>query len=631
MPSFHNGAILLFIHLEAYNLTIINDLQVEALMNIQTFYHEPKSKYAYAYDNKTLHIRFRSGKHELDNIEVIAYDPYSYVQMDNGEWSFDTSNQFFVEMKKEHSDDLFDYWFCEINEIDTVRIRYGFILNDVNKRVFYGTHLVCDMDRFETIRDNGLHFFSFPYINEEDVFKAPDWVKETVWYQIFPERFNRSQESSQEKVLPWNVINIVDNSMTFGGNIAGIIEKLDYLVNLGINGIYFTPLFESPSTHKYDTTDYFRIDSMFGDNESMLKLVKEAHKRNIKVMLDGVFNHCGYYHPFWQDVLEKGKNSMYYECFHIQGDEVFPRSEKEYMQLPMVELMHKMNYQSFGNAPIMPKWNTKSEITRKHLLDVGMYWVTEYDIDGWRLDVSNEVSHSFWREFRKVVKAIKPELYIIGENWDNSTPWLQGDQFDSVMNYELLNIIWNFIGERYVLFKTDVVGFQQCLGKYFVQYQKNVLPYMFNMVDSHDTARVMSVVNGDINKAKLIYLIQFIMPGTPSIYYGSEIGLEGVQESARGCMVFDDYTTINPLYCHLRRLISLRRKYEIFRQSDYEVCMLDQRKNSIALKKKNDAQEMIVLINNSNKKQSYFIGDEMKRYELEAYEGAIYLNNEKII
>jgi len=600
-------------------------------MNSQTFYHEPKSKYAYAYDEKGIHIRFRSGKRELLSVEVIAFDPYSYVVMSNGAWSFDTSKQFFVEMKKEHSDDLFDYWFCEINQIEALRIRYGFVLNDGIKHMFYGPRLFCDIDTFETIRDNGLHFFSFPYINKEDVYIAPEWVKETIWYQIYPERFNKSIHSTKEDVLPWNSTKVVNNSMTFGGDIEGVIEKLDYLVKLGISGIYFTPLFESPSTHKYDTTNYFRVDPEFGDNDSMQRLVKEAHKRNIKVMLDGVFNHCGYQHPFWQDVLEKGKDSDYYECFHIQGDDVYPGSEQEYLNLPAMEVNKKMNYRAFGDAPIMPKWNTHSEITRKYLLAVGTYWVTEYDIDGWRLDVSNEVSHSFWRDFRKAVKSIKPELYIIGENWDNSTPWLNGEQFDSVMNYELLSIIWDFIGEDHVLSKTDVLGFSHSLGKYFVEYQKNILPFMFNMVDSHDTARVMTVVKGDINKAKLIYLLQFIMPGTPSIYYGSEIGLEGVQESARGCMVFDEFTAINPLYCHLRRLISLRKKYEIFRQIEFEICMLDQRKNSIALKKTCDGQEMIVVINNSEKRQSYIIGDDMMRLELEPYEGTIYLNREKLI
>ncbi|MBN2796930.1 MAG: alpha-glycosidase [Clostridia bacterium] len=599
-------------------------------MNRQGIYHEPKSRYAYPYDKKTLHLRIRTAKDDLIQVKVIAFDPYSYIPNEHGEWIFDLSKRFFIEMKKEHSDELFDYWFCEVHEIDTLRIRYAFVLEDHLDSMFYGPYLTCSMSAYENIAEKGNHYFNFPYINEEDLYKGPDWVKNSVWYQIFPERFHRSDQGPEiQGLLPWGSEEIVTNEMVFGGNLMGIIHKLDYIKQLGITGIYFTPIFESPSTHKYDTTDYYKIDSAFGDNETLKLLIEEAHKREIKVMLDGVFNHCGYYHPYWQDVIIKGKKSMYYDCFYIDGDEIHVKDENIIFSYPTMETISKLNYRIFGTAPNMPKWNTSNPIARAHLIHVGRYWIENYNIDGWRLDVSNEVSHDFWRAFRKEMKTLKEDLYIIGENWDNSYPWVQGDQFDGVMNYELLNVIWNFIGVEDIREKYSVKMFVEALGNYTVNYPKNILPFLFNMVDSHDTARVMTVSQGDIRKAKLIYLLQFILPGSPSIMYGSEIGLKGNFESARGCMIFNENTEKHPLYVFLKELIDYRKKHEVFRTEAYRIEEIFQEKNSIFIVKTFGEENLYVLINNSHEKHDYqVLGKEIQLDEFSYY---VRLNNREIL
>jgi len=569
-------------------------------MNKHALHHAPKSKYAYAYKKDVLHIRFRSAKNDLVKVEIIAFDPYSYIPLGNGEWKFDLSKRYFIDMHKEHSDDLYDYWFGQIDCIDTLRIRYAFVLKAGLEETFYGPYTSCSMKDYESIAEVGHHYYNFPYINEEDLYESPSWVKDTIWYQIFPERFHRVDDGKHiEGLMKWNEIVPVTNDMVFGGNLKGIIEKLDYIEELGITGIYFTPIFESPSTHKYDTTDYFKIDSAFGDNETLGLLVKEAHKRNIKVMLDGVFNHCGYYHPYWQDVLKHGKASKYYDCFYIEGDDIAIKKEAQVFSEPSDDLMRKLNYRIFGTALNMPKWNTSNELVRQHLIDVGKFWIETYDIDGWRLDVSNEVSHDFWRAFRKAIKAVNPEVYIIGENWDNSNPWLSGDQFDAVMNYELLSIIWNFIGVQDIRQKYHVDQFKNELGNYMINYPKHVLSNMFNMVDSHDTARVLTVCGGDVKKAKLIYLLQFIMPGSPSLMYGSEIGLEGNFESARGCMVFDDNTQENELYKFLKALIRLRKENELLKTMDYSVEWINTDANALLITKENEHHTLNVLINNN--------------------------------
>src|SRR5699024_5658775 len=205
----------------------------------------------------------------------------------------------------------------------------------------------------------------------------------------------------------------------------GIIKHLDYLVDLGINGIYFTPIFKAHSNHKYDTIDYMEIDPQFGDKSTFKELVKACHEKGIRIMLDAVFNHSGYYFSQFQDVLEKGENSKYKNWFHIKD---FP-----------IQTDPVPNFDSFAFTSHMPKLNTEHPDVKQYLLDVATYWIKEFDIDGWRLDVANEVDHQFWREFRTAVKSVKQDVYILGEIWHDSMPWLQGDQFDAVMNYPFTN------------------------------------------------------------------------------------------------------------------------------------------------------------------------------------------------
>lgn len=591
-------------------------------MNQHALYHEPKSKYAYAYDQNTLHIRLRTAKDDLLQVTVIAFDPYSYVPNENGEWYFDLSKRFQADMEKEHSDELFDYWFGSINQVDTLRVRYAFLLDN---KMFYGPYLMCDMEKYDEISAIGNHYFNFPYINEEDIFQGPAWVKSTVWYQIFPERFHRSKEGpTVENMLPWNLNEVVTNEMVYGGNLHGVIEKLDYIKSLGITGVYFTPIFESPSTHKYDTSDYFAIDKDFGDNETLEILVKEAHNRGLKVMLDGVFNHCGFEHPFFQDVMKKGKKSKYYDCFYIEGDHINMTAEQIQGE-PNMSVITGLNYRMFGTAPNMPKWRTSHPIVREHLINVGTYWIEKYDIDGWRLDVSNEVSHDFWRAFRKAVKQVKPDAYIIGENWDNSYPWLSGDQFDGVMNYELASIILNFIGVQDIREKYDVEKFVFELGKYQVNYPKSVVPFMFNMMDSHDTPRVLTACGDDVNKAKLVYLLQMIMPGAPSVMYGSEIGLKGNFESARGCMIFDQN---HDLYAYLKNLIHLRKQHGVFQDESVNITWYDQLSNSIVIKKSTNSEILYVGINNSSEVQMIQINNQ--RVRIKPFDYHMILNDQTI-
>ncbi|MGI8315481.1 glycoside hydrolase family 13 protein [Halobacillus mangrovi] len=499
----------------------------------EAIYHRAKNNFAYAYDRETIHIRLRTKKNDLETVTLVHGDPYVW---EDGEWQYETQL-----MKKSGSDELFDYWFTSLKP-PYRRLRYSFLLEDheeewnYNEKGFYEKVPVDDI----------AYHFCFPFMNEADVFQAPEWVKDTVWYQIFPERFGNGDPSRDpEGTLPWGSEDPKPDSF-FGGDFQGVIDHLDHLEDLGINGIYFTPIFKAYSNHKYDTIDYMEIDPQFGDKETFRKLVRACHERGIRVMLDAVFNHSGYYFAPFQDVLENGVKSNYYDWFHLW--------DKQAKTEP------KPNYDTFGFVPEMPKLNTENPEVKQYLLDVARYWIEEFDIDGWRLDVANEVDHAFWRDFRRVVKTTKPEAYILGEIWHDSMPWLQGDQFDAVMNYPFTNAVLKFFNSEISLehFKNQISHVEH-------MYPENVNEVAFNLLDSHDTPRILTYADGNKEAVKLMYLFQLSYKGTPCIYYGDEIGMTGGEDpGCRKCMAWDKDKQDLELFSFVQNLISLRKSQHAF-------------------------------------------------------------------
>ena len=564
-------------------------------MNQHAVFHEAKSRWAYAVDKDTLHIRLRTGRGDVKRVEVLAADPFNWFPNDSGGHSFDIESVFRLDMKHELSDNLFDYWFCEIGDNPSNRLRYCFILENDEGKYRFGSFGFSDS--LEPDYTKLTSWFNFPYINEEDVLIPPKWVEETVWYQIFCDRFARVGADGPA----WNFKDLKEQpyKISFGGNLKGVIEKLPYIADLGFNGIYFTPLFEAPSNHKYDTVDYFKIDPLFGTNDDFAELVKSAHKSGIRIMLDAVFNHCGFLHPFFQDVIKKGRNSEYYNYFHILREPVlnFSVSEGELPPRLSKKQMKELPYRTFAFTPHMPKWNTADPGAREYLLSIARFWVEKYDIDGWRIDVSNEVSHDFWREFCKQVRAVKPDIYILGENWDDSYPWLNGGQFDGTMNYSLLRAVGDYINGR-----TDAAGLISSMSReVFAAYPKPVQHMLFNLLDSHDTDRLMTNCGGNAKVVMLGYVILMTMAGCPSVFYGGEIGLDGKLDGgyARCCMPWDDpVPPERDLRPFLKQLIALRKKHPSFRSTEITFQKPDD--GLLVYTKRAEDEELLVLINNSS-------------------------------
>lgn len=344
-----------------------------------------------------------------------------------------------------------------------------------------------------------------------DSFTTPDWVKHAVFYQIFPERFaNGDPANDPENVQPWETPPTPRNFM--GGDLRGIIQRLDYLADLGITALYLNPIFQASSNHKYNTYDYFRIDPHFGDLATFHELITRAHQHNIRVILDGVFNHCGRGFFAFHDVLENGAASPYLRWFHIKKLPLHAYDEK-----------HPANYQGWWNLRSLPKFNTEHLPVRRYLLSVGRYWI-EQGADGWRLDVPGDIAdHSFWQEFRQVVKQVNPDAYIVGEIWEDGLPWLDGTQFDAVMNYVWRDLCRDFFA--YGKMGTDVfaVGIEALLAR----YPQAATLVQLNLLGSHDTVRFRTEGGGDVRKLFVPILFQMTYPGAPCIYYGDEIGLEG--------------------------------------------------------------------------------------------------------
>lgn len=565
-------------------------------MNRLALWHHAKSEYAYAYDKKTLHILLRTQKNDINGVHLIYGDPFSWYRKSNDHHAW--KNEIHP-MLKRYSNEDFDYYFIAIQPI-TLRTKYAFIMHDDDTYYLYGSQGFRKMSSDEYQRDTHdlSEFFNFPYLHQEDLHQTPDWVKETIWYQIFPDRFYGFPNTSQ---LPWGKLP-VHNHEFYGGNLNGITQQLNYLKDLGITGIYFTPIFEAPSAHKYDTTDYFKIDPQFGTNDDFKRLVDQAHKLGIKIMLDGVFNHCGFDHPFFQDIIKHGENSMYKDCFYIDQFPVinFPLNDNG---KPQYRGQIKLNYQTFAFTPYMPKWRTSHPHVEKHLLDVVTYWIENYDIDGWRLDVSNEISHDFLRKIKQASRKVKQDTFILGENWDSSYPWLHGDQLDSVMNYDLAYPLWMFLDHH-----IDQKTFINHVSTYLATTPKNVMENMFNLVGSHDTIRIKRRLNDDSRRVKLAYLWMFLSSGAPNIYYGDEIGMTGEHDpDNRRCMLWHEKDQDRDFYLFVKRLISLRKQYPVMSTPDYHFI-----ESPVLIFKKCDSKTTLLVFMNNGSEQNITIDKDLQ-------------------
>lgn len=537
-------------------------------MLLEALYHVPRDKWAYAYDPNTIHLRVRTKRNDVDTVVAMTGDKY--------DWD---STYFEITMEKAATDDMFDYWEAAVLP-KYKRLSYAFRITSGKETIY--------------MLDNGLYrncpaptggYYEFSYIHEIDVFKVPDWAKDAIFYQIMPERFANGDPSNDPKgTQPWGGQPTTDNF--FGGDLQGVLDHLDDLVDLGINAIYFTPLFTSPSNHKYDIVDYKQVDPHFGDNELLKQVVEACHSKGIRVMLDAVFNHCSELFPPFQDVLKHGEKSKYADWFHIN-------------QFPARVENGIATYDTFGFFGNMPKFNTANPEVKQYLLDVAEYWIKEIKLDGWRLDVANEVDHHFWRDFRMVVKNANPDAYIVGEVWSDSLAWLVGDQFDSVMNYPFADKVLEFFNGG-----MDGLTFANKMGTILMRYPQQTNEVVFNMLCSHDTPRLLTRVGNDKRRMKLAVVFLFTFMGTPCIFYGDEIGLTGGGDpDCRKCMEWDPKKQDRELYDFYKLLIGLRKKNKALREGRFRFLKAEPGNPNIIYERMDSRVHFTIWMNNTDKPQ----------------------------
>lgn len=428
---------------------------------------------------------------------------------------------------------------------------------------------------------------------------TPDWVKHAVFYQIFPDRFAKSKQPRKRllKSASWEDWDDMPTLQGYkGGDLWGVMEQLGYLQDLGINAIYFTPIFQSASNHRYHTHDYYNVDPMLGGNGAFRELLEACHERNIKVVLDGVFNHASRGFFFFHDILENGPYSPWVDWFKIEAWPLSPYNGE-----------YPANYVGWADNRALPVFNHDNPEVREYIMEIAEYWI-KFGIDGWRLDVPFEVkTPGFWQEFRDRVKAINPEAYIVGEVWEDSREWLDGTQFDGVMNYL-------FAAPTIAFTAGDRVDIEQVQDRSYhpypplfapeyaekIQHLLQLYPWeiqltQLNLLASHDTARLLSIAGEDRASVELATLLLLTFPGAPSIYYGDEVGLPGrLDPDSRRSFPLEERWERDVLDYH-RKLIALRHQYPALRTGSYEV--LYARAETYVFARILDSQEIVVALN----------------------------------
>ena len=432
-------------------------------------------------------------------------------------------------------------------------------------------------------------------------FSTPEWVKKAVFYQIFPDRFARSVSSVKLNNLePWDSDPTVCGFK--GGDLLGVLEKLDYLEDLGINAVYFNPIFQSASNHRYHTHDYFRVDPLLGDNEVFKALLAEAHRRGIKIILDGVFNHASRGFFQFNHMLECGAASPYIDWF-------LPHS------LPLNAYHGKPNYECWADLPALPKFNTNNRDVKDYLFNVTRYWL-DMGIDGWRLDVPGDITDpDFWCDFRELVKGVNPEAYLVGEIPWQAEEWLRGDKFDGVMNYQFTQACLAFFGGQDIdpFLSANLMGLPQTQpwnGSQFAArvsellsiYPEEAVYAQLNLLSSHDMPRFLSLVSQKTQDFRLATLFQMTYPGAPCIYYGDEIGMVNGPnrnpEDARYAFSWDQASWSYEIRNFVRNCIQLRRKNSALTSGDFKIISADD--NKFTYTRQTETQTLVIIINNTD-------------------------------
>lgn len=553
-----------------------------------------------------------------------------------------------IELKLYAETKRFNYWRAHVDLRSNIA-KFSFAAQtDENINIYFGTSGVANF--ISPAEKWSLDVNSFKRHT------IPDWFFGGVMYQIFPEKFkNSNPKLNPENVLDWGT---KPTRLGFqGGDLYGVIEKLDYIKNLGVNIIYLNPIFLSGSVHKYDTWDHFKVDDNFGGDEALTLLIESAHAMNMKVILDCSLNHVHPRHFAFQDLIQNGPDSEYKDWFTVfdypirlkyrphlysqtykvgwDGNE---EEYKEYLDKTFsetkvpVEIFEddgpicEPTYKSWWGVPDMPKVNYSSTEARKWALEVTEHWIKNFDIDGWRMDVAKEIDTSFWREFREIAKKTKKDILLLSEIFGDTSQWLQGDMFDGTMNYSFRENMIDFFANKNM--KPD--EFSESLAHLYSMYSFEAITSCQNLLSSHDVKRFLN----RCEKIEDVYgaiFFQATFPGIASIYYGDEIGLDGGDEpNNREPFPWNDDSNWNiPLQEITSRLMNLKNSNSILKYGTFELIPSSQ--GVVIFRRVLQKESLICIFNRDSLVEDFKISSQAHSVEKIYGEFDIKLENKEIL
>lgn len=539
-------------------------------MNFAAIEHRPVSEYCHGLDENYIVYRLRCARGDLERVTLSYGDTACRV----------TPIIFTpVEMELAASDEFHDYWQAVV-ESKYYRVYYYFTLFGVDGgwTYYYGGEFTKELV------DDRSEYFKLPINHRADIARVPDWARDAVVYNVFPDSFATGAKriSGEGGRLEYNGHAVRSR---LGGTLDGVAANAAYIRGMGFNCVYLNPIFAAGEYHKYDTVDYMHVDPCLGGDEAMRRMVKALHAEGIRVMIDGVFNHCGWHFWAFEDVVKNQERSRYCDWFYGLTFPVERPADPEAYP----------TYTTYAYERMMPKLNTANSEVRDYLCGVGQYWIEEFGVDGWRLDVASEVDDGFWRAFRAAVKAVKQDALLVGEVWETARHWLDGDMFDSTMNYDFRRHCRRFFAEGTL----DAHGFAaRCTGM-LMRYKLQMTGVQMNLLDSHDVSRFLSVCGGDKRRYKLAVLFLMSFVGMPMLFYGDELGIEGIAEL--------DYRSPMPwgggdaeLRDFVRCAITLRHERAELRRGDFRVISAESGSELFIFERRYGGKTVIVCLNASD-------------------------------
>ena len=510
----------------------------------------------------------------------------------------------------------YKFWEIQVKfNLENVKFSFG-ATTDKKLNIYYGT--------------SGIANFISPsekWLYSEENFKrhlVPDWVYGGVMYQIFPERFNYSDTNSLfEEKVEWGS---TPKRLEFqGGDLYGIIDKLDYIQNLNVNILYLNPIFLSGSTHRYDTWDHFKVDPKLGGEKALEKLIDELHARKMKIIFDTSLNHVHPKHFAFQDIIKNGEKSKYKDWFTIYEYPVHLKhrphlyentykvgwdgNEKEYKQylektfleteIPVKNIdddgpIVEPSYKSWWGVPDMPKINYSCEDARKWALDVTAFWINNFNIDGWRMDVAKEIDLLFWKDFRNIAKDSNQNVLLFSEIFGDTSQWLQGDMFDGTMNYSFRESMVDYFATK----RMNISEFSDSLANLYFMYSFKALSSCQNLLSSHDVKRFLNRCS-DVSSIYGPIFMQATFPGIAGIYYGDEIGLNGGNEpNNREAFPWNDEGSwdIN-LQNYIREIMNIKSSNNILKYGNFQ--LLPNQNDAIVFRRALKDKSLLCIFNRS--------------------------------